>query len=97
MGIRCAIREVFSFPYHAEVGSGLFENEWDHVFVGDWTGEPEPDVKEVSAYRWVKVEDLTAEIASAPAAFSPWLRLGLPRVLEAIGQSIVGPEVDAGQ
>ena len=34
IGMQCDIREIFSFLYKADVGQGLTEHEFDHVFVG---------------------------------------------------------------
>jgi isopentenyl-diphosphate delta-isomerase len=72
------LREVGSFVYRArDAGSGLVEHEWDHVLVGRFDGDPEPDPTEVGEWRWVPRATLDAELAADPAAFTPWFALAL--------------------
>jgi len=62
MGIvGCELEVVGSFIYRAELSEGLVEHELDHVVVGRWTGNPQPDAREVSAWRWMPIERLTSE------------------------------------
>ncbi|HXY32344.1 MAG TPA: isopentenyl-diphosphate Delta-isomerase [Gemmatimonadaceae bacterium] len=75
MGIDCPLREVLTFRYRADVGSGLVENELDHVYVGEFDGAPAPDPAEVSEWRWVSLPELEASIAVAPAEYTAWLPL----------------------
>ncbi len=82
MGVACELRELFQFEYCEPVGDGLVENEFDHVFVGQWSGTPVPDASEVSSWRWVDARELEREIEQDPARFTCWLRRSLPRVLE---------------
>lgn len=82
MGIVCDIDEVFTFTYHAYVGNGMTENEFDHVFFGKYNGEPSTNPKEVDAWRWVSLEDLREEIGEDKERFAPWLVLMLDKVIE---------------
>jgi len=34
MGFQCEIKKVFSFTYYAPLDNGLFEHEYDHIFIG---------------------------------------------------------------
>lgn len=74
MGLVVALTEVFTFSYQAEVGGGLIENEFDHVFFGDSNRNPEPNPTEVSDWTWVTVENLGQELIRNPKEYSPWLR-----------------------
>jgi isopentenyl-diphosphate Delta-isomerase len=38
MGFECEVRQVFALTYFAELDGGLFEHEYDHVFVGQFDG-----------------------------------------------------------
>jgi isopentenyl-diphosphate Delta-isomerase len=68
-----SLREVGSFIYRArDDESGLVEHEWDHVLVGRFEGEPDPDPAEVGDWRWVDRAALDAELAADPASFTPW-------------------------
>lgn len=73
MGFSCPLAEVFTFTYRADVGGGLTEHEFDHVFVGTWDGAPTPDPAEAAAWRWVSLPDLAAEAAAHPERFTAWL------------------------
>ena len=81
MGLRCRLRTVGAFVYRASVGGGLREHEFDHVLVGRQSGEPSPDPREVSAWRTVPLADVRGELRRRPAAFTPWFRPALERVL----------------
>jgi isopentenyl-diphosphate delta-isomerase len=65
--------------YRADVGGGLTEHERVTLFVveagPDLPMAPDPD--EVMDLRWVSLDDLRAEIAADPGAFTPWLRIYL--------------------
>lgn len=45
MAIKCSLQKIFSFIYTAKAGD-LTENEFDHVFVGQYNGEPKINKKE---------------------------------------------------
>ena len=74
LGIVATLTEVFTFSYHADVGNGLTENEFDHVFFGVSNQNPKPNLAEVSDWNWVDIEDLKQELIRNPEEFSPWLR-----------------------
>jgi isopentenyl-diphosphate delta-isomerase len=71
---------AFPFTYRADVGGGLVEHEYDHVFTATVEGTPRPVAGEVSAVAWHSLADLEAAVARNPGAFTPWFRLLLPRV-----------------
>jgi isopentenyl-diphosphate Delta-isomerase len=77
MGLECRLERVFSFIYRAELGGGLQEHELDHVFVGRCDGEPEPDPREVAAWRWTPLTDVQRELAEHPGRFTAWFPLAL--------------------
>ncbi len=86
MGIECDLREVFAFTYRADVGEGLTEHEFDHVFFGRYDGRVDANADEVMDYRWVLPSDLVREVESNPDGFAPWLRICLSRVVANIGR-----------
>lgn len=75
MGFTCPVRLRFETIYRAEVSDGLIEHEYDHIFVGRFEGEPEPDEAEVSEYRWVQAADVAEELGETPERYTPWFRL----------------------
>jgi len=81
MGFDCEMHEAFSFIYKAEVGNGLTENEYDHVFFGDYEGKPKINKDEAMSYRWILLGKLKEESQRNPDNFTPWLRIILDRVI----------------
>jgi isopentenyl-diphosphate Delta-isomerase len=75
MGFLCPLETAFAFTYHADVGGGLIEHEYDHVFIGHFDGEPEPDPAEVGGWRWVGLDALVAELQEQPDRFTHWFRI----------------------
>ena len=77
MGISCELKRVGGFTYRAELGEGLIEHEYDHVFTGHFDGEPQPASDEVAAFQWVTLDDLAADLAANPSRYSAWLPIAL--------------------
>lgn len=78
------LQELFSFTYCSPYENGLTEHEFDHVFLGTYPedGPLSPDPEELSALRWVPLQDLSRELQTQPELFATWFRLCAPRVLE---------------
>lgn len=74
------------FRYRAVDDSGVVENEVCPVFVARLAEDSSlaPHPYEVGATAWVDPEALAEAVASAPFAFSPWMRLQLPQILEVL-------------
>lgn len=79
MGIRCRLRPMLTTSYRAELGNGLIENEYVHVFGGLFDGAPDPDPAEVDAWRWQSLEDVVAEARLHPDRFTAWFAIYLDR------------------
>jgi len=75
MGFDCPLEEKFSFLYKKAFDNGLTEHEYDHVFVGFYSGEVAPNPAEVEAYRWCSVTDLKDDVARNQTSYVYWLRL----------------------
>ncbi len=82
MGFECEVEEMFALIYKADVGNGLTEYEYDHIFIGIWEGEPNPNPEEVSEWKWVKVEEIEKDIKQNPEKYTPWFRIIFPKVME---------------
>ncbi|RMH74166.1 MAG: isopentenyl-diphosphate Delta-isomerase [Gemmatimonadetes bacterium] len=81
MGFDCTLEEYFSFIYRAEFENGLIEHELDHVFVGHYEGDPNPNPEEVAAWKWADPAMLQQDINAHPSRYTPWFKLALPGVL----------------
>lgn len=73
MGIETDLKEVFSFIYKAKLGD-LIENEFDHVFFGQFEGTPKPDRKEVEDWKWIKISTLKKDIKKNPKKYTFWFK-----------------------
>lgn len=66
------------FVYRAhDPKSDLTEHELDHVFYGNFSGEPVPSPEEVMDWRWQTLEAVEAELHAYPERFTPWFPLAL--------------------
>jgi len=72
MGIECELVNTGAFTYRAEVGDELIEYEYDHVFVGAFSGAPSPNPLEIQDWRWISLDDVAAWLARDRAAFTAW-------------------------
>lgn len=81
MGMECRLSAVFNFCYQAEVGNGLIENEYDHVYFGTSDHLPHPNPEEVSAFRYVDMDELKADLTEHPENYTAWLRISFEQIL----------------
>ena len=65
--------------YRAAVGNGLTEHELVDIFVAQAAAglRINPNPHEVMAIRWVDLAELSAEVATNPAPYTPWLQIYL--------------------
>ncbi len=82
MGFDCELREVFSFIYKADVGNGLTEHEFDHVFFGTFDGNPMPNKEEVEEWQRSPIGELRKDVALHPEKYAPWLKIAVEKHLE---------------
>ncbi len=74
MGFDCELYPVRQHSYCADVGGGLTENEFVHVFFGRFNGPIAPNPAEAADYRWWDPNALLADVAAAPNRYSAWFR-----------------------
>jgi len=80
MGIKCDnLKEVFTFTYYADFGE-LAEQEFDHVFTGNFDGTPKPDKKEVENWKWVDIKELKKDIEKNPKKYTKWFPIILNKL-----------------
>ena len=80
MGFTCPLKKIFTTVYEADVGGGLTEHEFDHVFGGSFDGEPDPDPEEVSEFKWMSPEELVKDMSEDPEKYTPWFRILLQKL-----------------
>lgn len=84
MGICTALNKFKEVTYRLDVGSHLIEHEFDHIFVGLFNGEPEPNPGEVCDWKWVDYSALKQDISLHPENYTAWFKLILDLELEAL-------------
>ncbi len=82
MGFDCNFEEVFSFVYKANVGQGLTEHEYDHVFVGVSDEIPNPNPEEVDGWKYINLDLLEKDIEVNPDNYTVWFKIALSEVLD---------------
>lgn len=75
MGITADLRFQESFIYRAEVGGGLTEHEYDHLFTGISDQLPVPNPDEVMEYRYATPDAILADMDRQPEKYSVWFRI----------------------
>ncbi len=87
-GFHTEASEVFSFVYRAQdAKSGLTEYEFDHVFCGEFNGEPRPNPDEIDDWKWVDLAELLADLESNAHAYTPWFKIATHRLIESLPNS----------
>ncbi|MFA8449345.1 MAG: isopentenyl-diphosphate Delta-isomerase [Bacteroidales bacterium] len=82
MGFDCVLKEDFAFKYKADVGQGLIEHEYDHVFIGYFDGKPNINPDEVDSYAWVKIPELIKDIHDFPKKYTPWFKIAFAELVK---------------
>lgn len=82
LGLQVAPEFIFKFEYHANFSDVGSEHELCHVYVARTSEEPDVNANEIQAWRWLGIDQLSAEIDKRPDVFTPWLKLEWPKLLE---------------
>lgn len=82
MGFTCRLEKIFSFIYKTEFNNDLYENEYDHVFIGTYSNEPEPDPSEVMDWKWVSPDEIEEDLKINPDKYTYWFKICFKRVKE---------------
>ncbi len=75
MGIEANPRFAFKFQYKAPLDNQLIEHEIDHVFIGQFDGEPVLNEHEAEDWKFVDLHSLKQQVHTDPQQFTPWFRL----------------------
>lgn len=74
MGIACTLLPIGTFAYRAELGAGLTEHEFVHLFRGRYDGAVAPNPEECDGYSWSDPDVIRRQVKSVPERFSIWFR-----------------------
>lgn len=81
MGFDCELTYLKPFRYRAEMNNGLIENEYDHLFKGEFSGVIQPNPDEVVDYKYLAVPEIKAWVDESPESFTEWFKMILPQFL----------------
>ena len=84
LGVQPETKELFSFVYYTKFENGLTEYEFDHVFLGEYSGELDPDPEEIDELVWMDVDELAADMQQDPGKYTVWFLSAAPKVLECL-------------
>jgi isopentenyl-diphosphate delta-isomerase len=85
MGLICDLLEVHAFIYHEQVTNDLIEHEYDHVYVGLSSVDPQANPEEALDWKWVTLTELARDITVEPQAYTVWFR----KILEEQGVNAI--------
>jgi isopentenyl-diphosphate delta-isomerase len=75
-GFETLLIDVLSFIYRAEDEvTGLTEYELDHVLVGEYSDDPNPNADEIADWRWMSSSLLLQDLNKRPDLYTPWLHI----------------------
>lgn len=80
MGFDCKFEEAFTFTYLADVGGGLTEHEFDHVFIGHSNLKPVINKNEVHDWMYLSMNSLRNEIDTHPEKYTEWFKIAFDEV-----------------
>ncbi|WP_158829187.1 isopentenyl-diphosphate Delta-isomerase [Mucilaginibacter lacusdianchii] len=75
MGLQCEFRNIFSFTYKVEFGQDLYEHEFDHVFLGQFSGNPNINHDEVAAWKFMDFDAVRIDMDLHPERYTFWFHI----------------------
>lgn len=81
LGFSTPLQKIGAVRYRLPLGGGLTEWEFDHLFLGSYSGPVTPNPCEVEAYRWVRLAELAQQLRQRAQAYTPWLSQIFPLLL----------------
>ncbi len=81
---KIALNEVFSFTYLSKYAEDLYEYEFDHVLVGEYSTEKPINfnTEEIAEVKWVKITELKKDMVKNPQEYATWFMICAPKVFE---------------
>lgn len=90
MGFDTELEKTFDFIYKSDVGQGLTEHEFDHVFFGIYEEKPFINKEEVDDWKFIALDELSLDMETHPEKYTVWFRIAYPEMLKFIQQKNSG-------
>lgn len=75
MRLAAKLLPAFHFIYQADMGNGLTEHEYDHVFIGVTDELPDPAEEEVWEWKYMSIDELRRDMEDNPDHYTAWFRI----------------------
>lgn len=82
LGIDCDVEELFDFMYRTVFAENLYEYEFDHVFLADYSGSIELNREEASEIKWIDLQELKEDIVRRPEKYTSWFLIAANKVIK---------------
>jgi isopentenyl-diphosphate delta-isomerase len=82
MGFAVPVEKIFDLRYKTEFDNGLTENEFDHVFAGEYGDQVEFNKNEVMDFCYKDMQELRNSLQTHPGKYTAWFHLAFPGIEE---------------
>jgi len=82
MGFSTELEEIFSFKYKIKFKNDLSEYEFDHVLIGYYNSDPNPDKEEVESWKWADINDLIEDMKINSDDYTYWFKILIGKLKE---------------
>jgi isopentenyl-diphosphate delta-isomerase len=86
MGFTTNLKDTMAFIYKAPFDNGLTEHEFDHILVGNFNDLPDLNPQEVSAWKWMKLEEVQKDMKNHPERYTEWFKIIFDKYYQSIQQ-----------
>ncbi len=86
MGFTTNLKDTMAFIYKAPFDNGLTEHEFDHILVGNFNDLPDLNPEEVSAWKWMKLEEVQKDMKNHPERYTEWFKIIFDKYYQSIQQ-----------
>lgn len=86
MGFTTDLKETISFIYKAPFDNGLTEHEYDHILVGEFHQDPNPNPEEVADWKWMSLEAIKKDMEAHPEVYTEWFKIIFDKYYSTIQQ-----------
>ena len=81
LGCEPELQKIHTFIYKAALDNNLIEHEFDHVLVGNYEGEMNLNVNEVSEIVYLPIQQIRQEMNEQPDKFTVWFKIIFEEVI----------------
>lgn len=80
MGFETNLTKAFTFIYQASFENGLTENEFDHVYIGEYDGMVTPNPEEVASFAYYTLDEIESSMQEHPEQYTVWFQIAFPKL-----------------